>query len=169
MSEEASVSVSADPQTPQRPISSDDAGSPFRTFRQELGLSRVEVPALRPRSNSSDPFIIRLQPGVVRDEASLQVAINEIIYNEDRVQTFMRLSLTPAEATAVRDRQAAQLLSQLKDESLTLRDALWYLEYAGWDVELAFLHRMHDIIDRTEAPGPDSVSSHSPTVELPLC
>ena len=80
----------------------------------------------------------------------------------------MRLSLTPAEATAVRDRQAAQLLSQLTDETLTLRDALWYLEYAGWDVELAILHHMHDNIDRTEAPGPDSVSLHSPIDKLPL-
>ncbi|ERF76838.1 hypothetical protein EPUS_07628 [Endocarpon pusillum Z07020] len=158
---EASASASADPQTPPRPIISDDAGSPFRTFRQELGLSTVEVPALRPRSDSSDPFVIRLRPSVVRDEASLQAAINEIIYNEDRVQTFMRLSLSPAEATAVRDRQGAQVLSQLNDESLTLRDALWYLEYAGWDVELAILHHMHDIIDRAEAPGPNSVQIQS--------
>lgn len=69
----------------------------------------------------------------------------------------MRLALTPAEATSVRDLQAAQVLSHVTDETLTLRDALWYLEYADWDVELAILHHMHDHIDRTEAPGPDSV------------
>jgi hypothetical protein len=72
----------------------------------------------------------------------------------------MRLSLTPPEASAVRDRQAAQVLSQFTDESLTLRNALWYLEYAGWDTELAILYQIHDNIDRTEAPSADSVSSN---------
>lgn len=84
-------------------------------------------------------------------------AISEVIYNEDHAQSFMRLSLTPAEAASVRDRQAAQFLSQSTEETLNLRDALWYLEYAGWDVELAILQYMHDYIDRTEAPGPKSV------------
>jgi hypothetical protein len=120
----------------------------------------VETPALRPRRDS-DPFAIRLRPGATRDEATLHSAINDIVYNEFRVQTFMRLSLTPAEAASVRDRQAAQVLSQFMDDSLTLRDALWYLEYAGWDVELAILHQMHDHIDRTEAPDAGSVSGNS--------
>jgi hypothetical protein len=144
------------PQTPERPCSGGD-DSPFSDLRRELGLSRIEIPALRPR-RSSDPFTLRLRPGAARNEANLQTAINEIIYNEDRVQNFMRLSLTPAEAAAVRDRQAAQVLSSFTDESLTLRDALWYLEYASWDVDLAILQQNHDEIDRTEAPGPESVS-----------
>ncbi len=155
MSVQASEQCPGVPQTPDKPIANDDE-SPFHALRQELGLSRVAVPALRPRRHD-DPFQIRLPPGAVRNEATLQTAINDIVYNDDRVQSFMRLSLTPAEATAVRDRQAAQLLSQFTDESLTLRDGLRYLEYAGWDVELAFLHQMHDSIDRGEAPGPESV------------
>jgi hypothetical protein len=69
----------------------------------------------------------------------LQTAINEVVYNEDRVQAFMKLSLTPADATAVRNRQAAQFLSDFMDESLTLGHALWYPGYASWDVELAVL------------------------------
>jgi len=117
----------------------------------------VVIPALRPRRDN-DPFAIRLRPGATRDEATLHSAINDIVYNEHRVQKFMRLALTPAEAASVRDLQAAQVLSQFMDDSLTLRDALWYLEYAGWDVELAILHQMHDHIDRTEAVTAGSVS-----------
>jgi hypothetical protein len=146
------------PQTPENPVSNDEK-SPFHALRQELGLSRVEVPALRPRRND-DPFQLRLHPDALRDEGTLQAAVNEIIYNEDRVQSFMRLSLTQAEAASVRDLQAAQVLSQFTDESLNLRDALWYLEYADWDVELAILQEMHDNIDRTEAPGAESVRSY---------
>jgi hypothetical protein len=144
------------PGTPEKSTSEGDH-SPFRTLRKELGLIRADIPALRPRSNS-DPFRLRLHSGTVRNEATLQTAINEVVYNEDRVQSFMRLSLTLAEASPVRDRQAAQVLSAFADESLTLRDALWYLEHAGWDVELAILQQMHDAIDRAEAPGPESVS-----------
>jgi hypothetical protein len=117
----------------------------------------VEIPALRPRRHS-DPFAIHLRPGANRDESTLHNAVNDIVYNEYRVQTFMRLSLTPAEAASVRDHQAAQVLSQFTDDSLTLRDALWYLEHAGWDVELAILHQMHDHIDRAEAGIAGSVS-----------
>lgn len=146
-------------QAPEKPTNNDDDESPFRALQQELGLSRVEIPALRPRRND-DLFQIRLRPDTVRDEAALHTAINEIIYNEDRVQAFMRLALSPAEAAAVRDRQAAQVLSQFTDEALTLRDALWYLEYVGWDVELAILQQVHDHIYRTEAPGAESVGSH---------
>jgi hypothetical protein len=69
----------------------------------------------------------------------------------------MRLFLNPAEAISVCDQQAARVLSQFTDESLTLRDALWYLEYTGWDVELAILQQLHDSIDRTEAPDANSV------------
>ena len=158
MTAEASKIGTDAPKTPEKIASDDDGESPFRTLRQELGLSRIVTPALRPRRNT-DPFVFRLRPDIVRNEVNLQAAINEIIYNEDRVQTFMRLSLTPAEATSVRDLQAAQVLAQFTDETLTLRDALWYLEYANWDVELAILQQMHDHIDRNEAPKAGSVSS----------
>jgi hypothetical protein len=128
----------------------------------------VEIPALRQRCDG-DPFVILLRPSATRDEPTLRNAINEIVYNEYRVQTFMRLSLTPAEAASVRDRQAAQVLSHSTDESMTLRDALWYLEYAGWDVDLAILQQMHDHIDRTEAPSDDSVSTNSKLEASTIC
>lgn len=130
--------------------------SRFHALRQELGLSRANAPALRPRHNI-DPFLIRLRPDQVRNEETLLAAVNDMVYNEQPVQMFMRLALTPAEATAVRDRQVAQVLSEFTDDSLTLRDALWYLEFVGWDVELAILQQLHDYIQRTEAPGPGSV------------
>ena len=156
MSAQASMPDLEVPRTPRSPVSNDDVASPFRVLRRELGLSRVELPLLRPRHNE-DPFQIRLRPEAIRDEFTLQTVINEVVYNEDRVQSFMRLSLTPVEAASVRDRQAAQVLSQFTDESLDLRDALWYLEYVGWDVELAILQQIHDSIDRAEAPSADSV------------
>jgi hypothetical protein len=155
MSAEARDQATDSPKTPESTAGNDE-DSPFRSLRQELGLSRVATPAFRPCRNS-DPFTLRLRPDEVRNEANLQTAINELIYNDERVQIFMRLSLTSAEATAVRDRQAAQVLSQFIDDTLTLRDALWYLEYADWDVELAILHQMHDWIDRNEAPSAESV------------
>jgi hypothetical protein len=143
------------PRTPNESASS-ESGRPFRALRRELGLSRVETPALRPRHNSN-PFQLRIGPDAVRSEAALQTAINEVVYNEDCVQDFMRLSVTPAEAISVRGQRAARVLSQFTDESLTLRDALWYLEYTGWDVELAILQQLQDSIDRAEAPNANSV------------
>lgn len=141
MTAEASNLGKDAPKTPEK-TAGEDGESPFRALREELGLARVATPALRPR-RSTDPFVLRLRPEMVRSEENL-----------------MTLALTPAEATAVRDRQAAQVLSQCMDETLTLKEALWYLEWADWNVELAILQQMHDHIDRNEAPKTGSVSSH---------
>jgi hypothetical protein len=136
-----------------------DNPSPFRALRDELGLSRLDTtPALVPRRPSAEAFDLRLPVGTARDEANLQTAINEVIYNQERVQNFMRLSLTPAEATAVRDRQAARVLAEVDSADMTLRDVLWYLEYTDWDVEGAILQVIRDQIERNEAPAETTVS-----------